>query len=183
MSESLYTISYFSRSNLKGSIEEVAAEVYNILKIAVERNSNLNVTGALLYSGGYFVQVLEGPEENVEEIFESIQNDIRHCDVSVINNGYLQKRSFSTWSMALAGVNNDLLPEVEGILNTPKEIQSSSKGATTVQLLSGLVKRYEEEKIWIQKFKKFSIFLPLLFYILPRLRSNSLFWISLKIKN
>jgi len=83
----------------------------------------------------------------VEEIFESIQNDIRHNQITIIKNGYINERSFPKWSMALAGIQKEVLPDVEGILNNPENIDANQAGQETVEVLSNLLNRYEEEGI------------------------------------
>jgi len=147
MSEPLYTISYFSKSKIHGSDAEIHAAINDILETAHRKNAELQVTGALLYSGGYFIQVLEGPEDAVEEIFESIQNDLRHQNVAVIQHSHLTQRSFSQWSMALAGVRSELLPGLEKILKSPTDIEADQKGLALVEMLTGLLNRYEEEQV------------------------------------
>lgn len=144
MSNSLYHISYFSRSTLTGTDEEIKSGIDDILRVAQQRNQAAGVTGALLYSGGYFIQVLEGAEDAVEEIFESIQCDTRHRDVAVINNEYIDERNFPQWSMALAGFSADLIPGLDGILVLPEDIKGSPTGMALVKILTGLLQRYEE---------------------------------------
>lgn len=147
MNDELYHISYFSRSSLKGSDDDVKIGIESILNVAQQRNAQQGVTGALLYSGGYFIQVLEGKEEAVEEIFESIQCDTRHYDVVVIDHAHMAERSFPKWSMALAGFDPELLPGLDDLLKEPEDISANPKGVELVQMLSSLLKRYEEEGV------------------------------------
>lgn len=53
-----------------------------ILSKAHTNNARLGVTGMLLYRGGNFLQVLEGEEQVVEELFKVITQDPRHHDVT-----------------------------------------------------------------------------------------------------
>ncbi len=66
-------------------------------------NNKVSVTGALLFNGGSFAQVLEGPRKAVETTFERIQRDPRHSDVSVLQCEPVEARGFSNWSMAFIG--------------------------------------------------------------------------------
>ena len=77
----LYNLAYISKNVIRGSPEEVGAALRDILAAAQKNNPALGVTGALLYSGGYFCQVIEGPQAVLEELFETIQMDGRHGDV------------------------------------------------------------------------------------------------------
>ncbi|MBK9207916.1 MAG: BLUF domain-containing protein [Anaerolineales bacterium] len=45
-------------------------ELMDILKVSRENNSVSDVTGLLLYKGGNFMQVLEGPEDVVNALYE-----------------------------------------------------------------------------------------------------------------
>ena len=58
----------------------------------------------LLYKNGYFMQVLEGDEENVMEIFADIKKDIRHQSIDVLQSEYIRHRDFPNWAMGFADV-------------------------------------------------------------------------------
>lgn len=97
----LYRIAYCSRSHIPAC--DLERELHAILDVARRKNLRLGVTGALLYNGGGFAQVLEGPLPAIERIFESIQCDPRHGDVMVLDSGPIEVRTFPAWSMAFAG--------------------------------------------------------------------------------
>lgn len=54
-------------------------DTYDIIRVAVNRNSQLGLTGALLVLDGHFVQLLEGQPHQVEARFQRIAADARHC--------------------------------------------------------------------------------------------------------
>ena len=147
MNDNVYTVTYFSQANLSGSISDVKDEVKKILDVAQRKNKEKGITGALLYSGGYFIQVLEGDEHNVEDIFESIQCDHRHNNVTVLTNRYLARRSFANWSMALVGVHKDILPEIKAILPDVNQIHTSNSDTTLIESLAQLLKKYESVNV------------------------------------
>ena len=99
----LYRLVYTSSNLLTGSDIERTAAVSEILAISQRNNSKVGVTGALLFNGGSFAQVLEGPQKAVETTFERIQRDPRHSDVSVLQCEAVEARGFSNWSMAFIG--------------------------------------------------------------------------------
>jgi len=54
----------------------------------------------LLYVQGVFMQVLEGTEAAVKDLFyEKIAQDERHEKVNVVLGGKLEKRNFKNWTM------------------------------------------------------------------------------------
>lgn len=85
-------------------------ELLDILKASRENNSSKDVTGLLLYKGGNFMQVLEGPDEAVEALYEKIKADPRHKDVNVLSREQISARQFPAWEMAFQNLDN---PEVK----------------------------------------------------------------------
>jgi hypothetical protein len=102
MNTAVYRIVYCSRNQIIGTPEEIEAEIQLILASSRKNNASAGVTGALLFNQGLFAQVLEGSLEGVERIFEKIQRDPRHSDVTVLQNGTAGHRDFAEWSMAFA---------------------------------------------------------------------------------
>ncbi len=100
MNNALYKILYCSRNLIEGEQAQSDAEISHILATARTNNSRRNVTGALLFNAGCFAQVLEGPRSAIEQIFERIQRDPRHSDVTVLESGDASERDFPDWSMA-----------------------------------------------------------------------------------
>ena len=99
----LYRLVYASKNLLQGSEVEVTAAVRQILDASQRNNREVGVTGALMFNTGAFAQVLEGPRRGVEATFERIQRDLRHGDVTVLQCGPTESRSFANWSMAFVG--------------------------------------------------------------------------------
>lgn len=71
-----------------------------IVAHSVQNNRALDVTGLLLVHGGWFVQALEGPAEQVRALFAKIASDPRHFDIEVLASGAADQRLFPDWSMA-----------------------------------------------------------------------------------
>lgn len=59
----------------------------------------MDVTGVLVFTGEAFIQILEGPDEAVTALLESISRDHRHSDVEVMTTKLTHERLFSKWSM------------------------------------------------------------------------------------
>ncbi|MBP0492256.1 BLUF domain-containing protein [Pararoseomonas indoligenes] len=97
-----YRLIYISRNALRGTAAELEAEVGHILVVSRRNNARDGITGALLFNESCFAQVLEGGSDVVQEVFERIQLDPRHCDTVVLAFGPAP-REFGEWSMAYAG--------------------------------------------------------------------------------
>ena len=141
----LYTLAYFSRNAIEEAGGDLTIEIRNILEIARQRNSEANVTGALMFSSGCFAQVLEGPLDAVEIIFESILRDRRHHRIAVLYLKPTESRNFSDWSMAFAGrpAKETISLDIPGLLNSPDEIDGDRVGGELVVVLRDLIEKYE----------------------------------------
>jgi hypothetical protein len=100
MSSDVYKILYCSKNLIEGENAKRDAEITQILQTARRKNKEQDVTGALLFNSGYFAQALEGPRLAIEQIFETIQRDPRHGDVTVLSSQTGGHRDFPEWSMA-----------------------------------------------------------------------------------
>ncbi|WP_414645740.1 BLUF domain-containing protein [Bradyrhizobium sp. 27S5] len=84
MSRSEHALIYVSRSNSNVRDSSASEIIRSILARSRSKNAKLGVTGALLFSEGYFCQVLEGDQAAVEEIFNVIECDVRHRDITLL---------------------------------------------------------------------------------------------------
>jgi len=89
-------------------------ELLDILKASRENNVAKDITGMLLYKSGNFMQVLEGPDEAVNALYETIKADPRHKDVSVISREQIQTRQFPAWEMAFQDLDNPAIKNESG---------------------------------------------------------------------
>lgn len=100
-----------------GSREFSPAELADLLTQARQNNARRGLTGMLLHAEGSFFQVLEGPVAVVDALYETIERDPRHTQVTLVIREPIPKRSFDSWTMGfyqaspeefagLAGVND-----------------------------------------------------------------------------
>jgi hypothetical protein len=74
-------------------------ELVALLEHARPANAVRGITGMLLYQNGRYMQMLEGEEAVVKELFTAIAADRRHRDVKLVSTGALARRHFNDWSM------------------------------------------------------------------------------------
>jgi hypothetical protein len=60
-----------------------AVDVAKIIESAHRRNKPAGLTGALLFIDNYFVQTLQGETANLDERYERIIADKRHCNIEL----------------------------------------------------------------------------------------------------
>lgn len=75
--------------------EDIAA----VLVQSRANNIRDDLTGALLYHQGRFIQILEGPDEQVLSRFVVISADPRHRSVHVVSEESIRERQFPEWTM------------------------------------------------------------------------------------
>jgi len=113
----LTQIFYSSRARdnlLTGDLEE-------ILESARRNNEKLGITGVLILSDGVFFQAIEGEEEVLDGLLESILADPRHEDAKVFRREPIEERNFGEWKMAY-------------VAPTPEDFKrwSGREGTTTI---------------------------------------------------
>lgn len=74
-------------------------QLADILEKSQQRNRSLGISGILLYFNGSIIQVLEGLEKDVKELYHTITEDPRHTGLITLYSRPIKKRSFSQWSM------------------------------------------------------------------------------------
>ena len=74
--------------------------INDVLKSAEKKNPPLDITGLLVYGGGVFAQILEGPERAVLEKYVSIVTDKRHQKCRIVYISTTKERIFKDVSMA-----------------------------------------------------------------------------------
>ncbi len=139
--EKPYQLIYCSRNRITQDNDTFADEVTAILARARRNNQAIGVTGALLFTRFWFAQVLEGPRDAVEMIFERIQSDPRHGDVTVLSFLPAEQRSFPDWSMAFAGGPTEAVTEaLDRIVPLSSRIETlTAAGQDVLRLLESVV--------------------------------------------
>jgi Sensors of blue-light using FAD len=87
-------------------------DLTRILAAARRRNLAQDITGMLIYHRGEFVQILEGEDKSVANVFENfIGPDLRHTAINKVQENTISHRSFNDWSMGFLGA-----PEIESLM-------------------------------------------------------------------
>lgn len=102
MPNDLYHLIYTSKPAVRAG-EKILLE---ILEESQNGNFKNRISGLLVFHRGRFIQLLEGRESDVKELFAIIQRDRRHTDIEIVCEGSSPTRAFPTWIMAFAGGND-----------------------------------------------------------------------------
>jgi hypothetical protein len=98
------------------------ADLRSLLQEIRQKNTELGVTGMLLYKDGSFMQVVEGEQEVVARLLEVIQRDSRHTGFQVILHALSEERLFSEFSMGFRDLREQSATKTPGysdFMNTP----------------------------------------------------------------
>lgn len=93
-----------------------AAQVIDaIVAVSRHRNAILEVTGALIFSGASFAQIIEGPADAIADLRASISHDVRHREILTMADGEQTRREFADWSLAYSGTSLFVARELDRI--------------------------------------------------------------------
>lgn len=75
-------------------------QIETINRLSVEYNEMYDITGLLLFTGKKFIQILEGQDKYLKQLFEEkITTCELHHSLEIICDCSILHKSFSTWSM------------------------------------------------------------------------------------
>ena len=95
-------------------------ELDDILTASRRNNALLGITGLLLFIDGGFLQMLEGEERAVRELYARIAADPRHINPQLMLDREVPVRAFPEWSMGFERPSMDD-PETAGIFGVARE--------------------------------------------------------------
>lgn len=108
---SIITLSYISCARHRFSDDKLIA----LLEHCHSHNSKHNISGLLLYNGAStFLQVLEGEQDIVEQLYLRISTDKRHHRVNCISKKAIKERDFPDWKMGFRNLSKTPLTHIEG---------------------------------------------------------------------
>lgn len=93
------SLTYVSSARSLWALEELE----ELLTAARAWNEPRGLTGMLLYSGGNFIQFVEGADGMVSDVFARISADTRHRGLLVLLDHQVTERSFPDWTMGFRG--------------------------------------------------------------------------------
>ena len=74
-------------------------DVMAFMDVALEQNTKHEITGFLWFDGKHFLQLIEGPHENIAQLWKNIQADDRHKNVECLHYTHIKERAFPDWAM------------------------------------------------------------------------------------
>lgn len=124
--EKIHQIFYVSKI-AEGSNSSI---IEQILGHSKKNNPTKGITGVLMFRAGIFLQLLEGPEQEVTSLFKKIEKDPRHHHVIELFHGK-NSRIFNEWSMGyreLTDLDVKMINEIlswNKLINAAKDIDNN----------------------------------------------------------
>jgi len=115
--------------------------IFELLTKAQAFNKEHGITGLLIYHSSVFLQLLEGEEKEVKELYQKILKDPRHSDMLILLEAKSETRLFDIWSMAYKKI-EDITPELLGeLIQVTKEISKNKKLSDSSKMMK-LLKQF-----------------------------------------
>ena len=100
---SMYTLIYKSQFSPVISL----VDVDNIHTVAQMRNYNHSITGCLYFTMPYVMQILQGQDAYVNQLYANIQKDSRHHSVVLLMAEDHPTQLFPEWSMKKVSIRSE----------------------------------------------------------------------------
>ena len=107
---------YVSKLDCNLAINNLSA----IFEKASKKNKSRDITGFIVYNGKYFLQVIEGNKDTVNNLYGNIVQDERHTDILLLGTKDLENRDFEDWNLGY--VNSDKVIKEFLYLKTKKRL-------------------------------------------------------------
>ena len=108
------------------SIKMNSRQLLDMLHESRGFNAADGITGLLIHSNCHYMQVIEGSDENVEDLLQRLKHDSRHKGIHIVSDKKITKRIFPNWSMGCADFDNPILATLPGVktdLTDPNQVE------------------------------------------------------------
>ena len=95
-------IIYVSRAN-----SLLPLDLKDILATSRKNNHALDISGAMCFIDGVYLQCLEGEADVVDALYQRIESDTRHSAPRILARQSISNRAFLGWSMGLLTWNDE----------------------------------------------------------------------------
>jgi hypothetical protein len=149
--EELFQIAYISESVLSDEPDEAVQSLQSIAERSHRWNSEHHITGALLFSGSHFGQIIEGPSSEVIELYAAICEDPRHTRINQLSAKPVLHRDFAEWSTALLDSGSAQIVGLREIHASVDTLYATKHGISLVNLMQEWLTRKEQSMPYFRK--------------------------------
>lgn len=73
--------------------------VFKIIETSARKNPGREITGFLIFNGRAFLQLVEGPPDQLDALLHDLAGDPRHHSIEVLDRSEAAERWFPNWRM------------------------------------------------------------------------------------
>ncbi|MBQ0787629.1 MAG: BLUF domain-containing protein [Oceanihabitans sp.] len=74
-----------------------------------------SISGVLMHKKGFFLQVIEGEPEAIDNLISRLKKDSRHSNIKILYESPIEKRLFQNWAMGCADFDDPTLSMLPGL--------------------------------------------------------------------
>lgn len=115
-----------------------------LLGVSARNNERDEITGLLAFSGGLFIQALEGRKEAVDGLMTRLRADSRHRDIMVLGEDHASERAFPVWVMETP----KMRPSRTALLRTLVEEGCEGSYGKALGLMLELAEGQDDQRHW-----------------------------------
>jgi Sensors of blue-light using FAD len=104
-------------------------DLQELLDHSRRKNAANGITGALIYSEGMFLQIIEGDKVVLQDLMTKIRRDVRHESVFVLRESEIPKAMFSSWKMAYVSATKKQVAKWVGVSTLNESAESLTETA------------------------------------------------------
>jgi hypothetical protein len=119
------------------------AHLIDLLLLSRRNNKRLALSGMLLYRSGYFLQVIEGPEDVLRHRMAVIATDPRHTEVRVLLEETITERMFPAWTMGYEATNEDADDRVPGLRAVFEDLVAGRDVGGRLSTIRGMIRWFQ----------------------------------------
>ncbi|KAJ3009313.1 hypothetical protein HKX48_008033 [Thoreauomyces humboldtii] len=119
----------------------------DILSSARSYNAVHDITGMLLHAASTFIQVLEGPSDEIEEVYLRISRDPRHTRPVILLDALTHQRDFECWMMGYRDAEGPAVDD-DGDVVEMEFLTRVRNPSPVVKLLADFVRQHMDEREW-----------------------------------
>lgn len=134
-------LTYLSSPTRHMSVDDLV----DILNTARDNNARLGVSGMLLYTGEWFIQVLEGTEKVVDDLVAEIKKDPRHKDFRVLERKKITSREYADWTMGFKRIDKNDVRDIPGLNKFFDTDLGGDLSSDKISLVNRLLHHYRNE--------------------------------------
>ena len=131
---------YMSHAVTPFSRDDIAA----LALLGQRENARHGITGVLVYTDGHFLQLVEGPRDDIGQLKSNLQRDGRHENITDLIDEPVERRLFEGWTLATENLFNRADSKGDFSLEVARRLARVAHSDSDFQVL-GMLSRFWQD--------------------------------------